>query len=91
MNQKLIVGSALAGALELVGHWFPWPQPLHRVGAYAYGVAAILTGVAVATDRKTTGKMAAVCAVAGIATVAAYIVDFHLKTRQRRRMYGSNG
>lgn len=87
MNHKLLVGAALAGTLELVGHWFPWPKPLHQIGAYMYGVTAILTGVAAATDRSTTVKTAAVSAAAGIATIAAYIVDLHLRARQRRR-YG---
>lgn len=88
MDTKLVAGAALAGALEVAGHWTPWPQPLHRIGAYAYGVAAILAGVAVATDRRTTEQVAAISATAGAATVAAYAVDHLLKARQRRRIYG---
>lgn len=89
MRRNVIVGAALTGALELVGHWFPWPKPLHRIAAYAYGTLAILIGVAVATERRTFARMAAVTAAGGIATIAAYIVDMHLKARQRRRYGGA--
>ena len=85
MDAKLISGVALTGALELVGHWFPWPKPLHRIAAYTWGTAAILTGVVLVTERRTLGRVFTVCAGAGIATIAAHIVDLHLHLRQRRR------
>lgn len=91
MNQKLVVGAALAASLELVGHWAPWPKRLHRIAAYVYGTLAILTGIAVATERKTLARVFGICASAGLATVAAYIVDLHLRFRQQRRVYGRNG
>lgn len=87
MNSKVFAGAALASALELAGHWFPWPKPLHRIAAYVYGTLAILAGVSVATERKTLTHVSAVTMAAGLATIAAYIVDWHLRERQRRR-YG---
>ena len=90
MDPKLTAGAALAASLELTGHWFPWPRQLHRIAAYTYGTLAILVGVAVATERKTLLRTFAVCAGAGFATIAAYIIDIHLHARQRRRMYGRN-
>lgn len=73
MDQKLVTAAALTGTLEMAGHWFPWPRPLHRIGAYVYGVSAILVGVAVATERHTTARTALVCAAAGSATAAAKV------------------
>ncbi len=90
MNGSVIAGACLTGALEIAGHWFPWPKRLHRIAAYIYGTLAILAGVAVATERKTLLRTFAVCAGAGIATIAAYITDIHLHARQKRRMYGCN-
>ncbi len=87
----LIAGASLAAALELVGHYFPWPKRLHRIAAYVWGTGAILAGVAVATERKTLLRTFVVCGAAGVATIAAYIVDIHLHARQKRRMYGRNG
>lgn len=84
---KMIAGAALTGALELVGHWAPWPKQLHRVAAYTWGVGAILAGVTVVTERRTWLHIALLCATGGAATVAGYLVDLHLRAAQRRRMY----
>lgn len=39
-----LVGLGTTALLLFVGHWFPWPHDLHRLAAYAYGVASILIG-----------------------------------------------
>jgi hypothetical protein len=81
MNARLLTGAALAAALMGVAHWYPLsesykpPTVTRRIVAYIYGVAGILLGLWVATDKATAGKALAVSSAAGAATVAAYGVD----------------
>ena len=81
---RIIAGSALTAALELAGHWAPWPRRLPRLLSYAYGVIAILAGAAVVTDRRTWLQIAGLSAAAGTATAAGYITDRHLNHWVRR-------
>ena len=90
MDKHFIAGAALTAALEAAGHWFPWPSKLHRVGAYTYGVSAILVGLAVATERHHWLRTAGICAAGGLATIAAYAVDRLLVARQKWRVYVRN-
>ena len=90
MNGRLLTGAALTGALELVGHWFPWPKPLHRIAAYLWGTGAILIGIAAITERRQWFRFFTITCAAGLSTIAAYIIDIHLRARQRRRVYERN-
>ena len=91
---KLVTGMVVAGLFELAAHWFPLAEPhkpptvLRRIGGYTWGCLGILLGVAVATDRPTTAKAAAITVAAGTATVAAYVADHLLNVWMRRRAYG---
>jgi hypothetical protein len=67
-----LTGAGLVAALELAGHWAPWPRKLPRLLAYGYGVLAILAGATVVLDRRSWLRLAALSAAAGAATAAAY-------------------
>lgn len=84
-TQKLITGAALTAALELAGHWAPWPRRLPRLLAYGYGTGAILAGAAVILDRRTVARLTALVAAAGAATAAAYAIDRVLNLWARSR------
>lgn len=70
-----VAGAALAAALEIAGHWAPWPRRLPRLIAYGYGVAAILVGAHIALDRASYRRLTAISAAAGLATAAGYLID----------------
>lgn len=75
---RVAAGIVVASALELAGHWAPWPRRLPRLLAYGYGVSAILAGAAIALDRRTWRRLAAICAAAGSAVAASYVLDHAL-------------
>ena len=85
----LISLAALAAALILAGHWFPWRlllgRELHRLEAYAYGVGvfALVAGLALAATGNWAGLVivAVVWAAEGLATVGAYAIDHWAKQR----------
>ena len=76
---SLYAGTGLTVLLLLVGHWFPWPRPLSRLWAYAYGVGSILAGLAVwllVSGQYVVMLGVALVAVAGgVAVVVAYQID----------------
>ena len=94
--QKDFVYAALVIALLLfVGHWFPWPYRLHRLGAYAYGVTVLLLGVGIwllphGYAWVVTGLLL-LAAVAGAATVLAYGIDYVLVLRGRDLIHKQTG
>lgn len=91
-SQKLAAGAALTAALELAGHWAPWPKRLPRPIAYSYGVAAILAGAALVVDRRTVARLTLLSTAAGAATVAGYAIDrcLNLWARNRAGHHDSN-
>jgi hypothetical protein len=90
-DSKLILGAAISGLICAASHWWPLTDPAagwhapKRVTAYTVGGAAIIAGTGVALGRRGALKVLALFAGAGAATVGAYLVDFHLNQRQRRR------
>lgn len=84
-HQKLITGAALTAALELAGHWAPWPRRLPRLLAYGYGTLAIIVGAAVIVDRRTVARLATLSAAAGAATLAGHAIDRGLNRWARQR------
>lgn len=81
---RIIAGAALTAALELAGHWAPWPRRLPRLLAYVYGLLAILAGAAVILDRRTWQRVFGISAAAGMATLAGYVIDKLLNAWARR-------
>jgi hypothetical protein len=72
---RVCAGAALTAALELAGHWAPWPRRLPRMLAYGYGVLAILAGAAVVLERPAWRRLGLVCVGAGAATALGYVAD----------------
>jgi fluoride ion exporter CrcB/FEX len=83
----LIFGLVVTGLALLVGHWFPWPRRLPRLGAYVYGVGALLLGQFIWLSL--SGRLAdwwalvGFAALGGLATCAAYAADALLNLQQR--------
>ena len=79
MDLGLIAGIVVSALVILVMHWFPWPDGLSRVGAYALGVAAILLGFAVWQlsdgNWRALAGLAAISACDGLCVVVAYRID----------------
>lgn len=73
--QRVLAGIGLTAALELAGHWAPWPRRLPRLLAYGYGVVAILAGGAVVLDRQSWRRVAWLAAAAGAATAVGHGAD----------------
>ncbi len=94
MNGKVLAGAGIAGLWQVSGHWFPLAEPhkapsvTRRLIAYAWGCFGIWLGVAVATDRETARKAAAITVSAGAATVGVYAIDKLLNAWVLRRAYG---
>lgn len=84
-------GGFAAGAI-LIGHWFPWRamlgRTLHRLEAYAYGVAVILAAAAIplllAGNYYALAALAVAASCAGAATLAAYAIDGLIAARHAR-------
>ena len=82
MLEFALVGAASATFI-LVGHWFPWRKAfgrdLHRVEAYAYGVACIILPAIVAYQLAGTAQATAILLVAtfsaGLATLISKAID----------------
>lgn len=74
-TQRVLAGVGLTAALELAGHWAPWPRRLPRLLAYGYGVASILAGGAVVLDRQSWRRVAWLAVAAGAATAAGHGAD----------------
>lgn len=72
---QIVTGAALTAALELAGHWAPWPRKLPRLLAYGYGVASILAGGAVVLDRQSWRRVAWLAVAAGAATGIGHGLD----------------
>lgn len=72
---RILTGAALTAALELAGHWAPWPRRLPRLLAYGYGVVAILAGGAVVLDRGSWRRVAWLAVAAGAATGIGHGLD----------------
>lgn len=89
---RLLTGAALTVALELAGHWAPWPRKLPRLLAYGYGVASILAGAAVVLDGRTWRRLAWLSAAAGAATAGGHGIDriLNLWVRSRAGHHGSD-
>jgi hypothetical protein len=79
-----VVVSAL---LLFVGHWFPWPKELHKLGAYVYGVGSILAGFMLWQLQNGNWQpvlgLLVIVVVSGIAVFLAYGLDWLiLRVRQ---------
>lgn len=76
-----LIGAFVAGALLLIGHWFPWPdEELERIPAYVYGVVSLFAGfttwrLLLSLDWQTPLGLAVICAVGGLAVILAYRID----------------
>lgn len=73
-------GALLTVLLLAVEHWFPWTeQPLPRIKAYTYGVAAILAGFwlwrLLNDDWLTPAGLTFLSAAGGLMVVLAYKWD----------------
>lgn len=83
------LGLAITGLLLALGHWFPWPQRLHRLLAYIYGVASILVGTAIWLGWQgqwvIVGGLAAIALLGGAVTVGCYGVDWALNAWAKLR------
>lgn len=80
---------AITALLLAMGHWAPWPSRLHRLAAYAYGVASILVGAAIwlglLGQWAVLGGLAAFALIGGATTAGCYGVDWVLNAWARRR------
>lgn len=94
-----LVGLGTTALLLFVGHWFPWPHDLHRLAAYAYGVASILIGAGLwlwaSGMRDVWVGLVFLSLVAGLATGLAYLIDealtarrYHAELKDRLDKYG---
>jgi len=81
-----VAGAALAAALELAGHWAPWPRRLPRLLAYSYGVAVILIGALVALDHTAWRRIVGVSVAAGGAVAASHMLDHALNQSIRQQV-----
>lgn len=74
---QLRYGLAITALVLWVGHWLPWPKPLHRLVAYAYGVAAIYLGIYIWLGWGVTFQILCLFPLAGgAATGLAYGYDW---------------
>lgn len=82
-------GLSLTAGLLAIGHWFPWPQRLHRLAAYTYGVGAILAGASLWLGLTGAGRtwlgLVVFAAVGGATVGLCWLVDaiFNLIARRR--------
>jgi len=78
----LVAGIVLSALVLLVMHWFPWPDGLSRLGAYALGVIALLLGFSLwrllLGDWQTPAGLAIISASGGIVVVTAYKIDHYV-------------
>ena len=89
---SLAVWGGFAAGMILIGHWFPWRsllgRELHRLEAYAYGVAVILIATAIplilAGDYFALAALLVAASCAGTATLAAYAIDGLIAARHAR-------
>lgn len=88
--QRVLAGVGLTAALELAGHWAPWPRRLPRLLAYGYGVVAILAGGAVVLDRRSWRRVAWLTVAAGAATAVGHGAD-RLLNLWARNLAGAHG
>jgi MFS family permease len=84
-DMSFLFGLTVTASLLYVGHWFPWPQRLHRLAAYIYGVASILIGAAIwlipSGGWLTWLGLAAFAVSGGLATGSAWFADYVLNLR----------
>ena len=93
------LASTVPATAMIAAHYMPWRmalgRPLHRLEAYAIGTSAIVSGsvtpllIADAADVEITPRQAAAiittsAAAAGIATIAAWLLDWTLDRYHRR-------
>ncbi len=78
----LAAGTAITALILTTGHWMP--AKMSRLGRYAYGVSAIITGFAIwripLGDWQTPAGLLLISMVGGAAVWAAYKAD-HVKIR----------
>lgn len=84
-------GVVLTCLLLAVGHWFPWVGRLSRIGAYVYGVMAILAGFGgwrlLNGDWVSVVGLVVIVVAGGATVVGAYWVDGAvLALRQARKV-----
>ena len=88
---RLGAGLATTSAILAAGHWFPWWQPLGRLGAYAYGCVAILLGQGIFMRfNRQWKKLSLFVAVAGSVVGIAYWYD-EMAGERARRLAGHDG
>ena len=86
-SERFVLGLLVAGLLLAVAHWFPWPQRLHRLLAYACGVAALLAGQLIWLGATPTWwGLALFAVIGGLVTGACYLVDWLLNLWVRSRV-----
>jgi hypothetical protein len=89
VDDKLAGGLIITALLLAVGHWFPWPQKLHRVAAYTYGLLSILAGMAFWLGTQHLWPLwwglCGFAVVAGLTVCGAYALDWTLNARLRRQ------
>ena len=76
----LFVSVGFAALVLLVGHWFPWPSKLPRLGAYSIGVGAILGGFTiwrgVVGDWETVAGLVSIVGGSALAVFGGYGIDW---------------
>jgi len=91
-NARLVAGSIATGGVLAAGHWFPWWKPLGPIGAYTYGVLAILLGQGIVLKfNRAWRKTCAVACAAGAVVCGAYVYDWLSRLAAHRLATGDRG